>query len=194
MSTVTSVECNALGHHKHHYESIYCTTGVAQRATFILKWRHTHREPPGGSIKPFFVQIKQSRESKRIREHTGVLSTVARKFFSWNSSELGLCGKFTSSVLLFLYLWDTVTANSVVSRGMTKCISVAVLVLVTMGLQNNQGVQEELLPLAHPHALGRIRSVAYIQKHTHNSSDRPNSEWIFLHQTNSPCPLKERSI
>lgn len=54
------------------------SSGVAQRAKSIPKWRHTHREPPGGPLTPFLSRSNEGR-SNRIREHTGALNTVARK-------------------------------------------------------------------------------------------------------------------
>lgn len=114
-----------------------------------------------GLRQAFFVQIKQRGQSNRIWEHTGVLSTVARKKvfhfqlkFEWVRSLWQVHIKCSVFPILII----EITANSVVSRGMTKCISVAVLVLVTMGHQNYQSTRESC---CHLHTL--MHSDAYAQ-------------------------------
>lgn len=92
----------------------------------ILKWRHSHREPLGGSLTPFLSRSNEGR-SNRIREHPGALSYVARQTSSL-SDEIPLA----CSDQVFCLSYTTQTA--VVSRGMTKCSNVAVLVF-TMGHQ-----------------------------------------------------------
>lgn len=192
-----------------HFGSAQQSLWKTERAKCILKWRHTYREPPGGSLKVFFflkIQIKQRGQSIGISEHTEVLNTVARKKvfhfdlkFEWLWSLWHVHIK-CSAFPIFLSLRST--ANSVVSRGMTKCVNVAVLVLFHDGAselpESTRGAAATLSwSCCHLHTLmhsRHIHTLLHTFRHTHNSSDRPNSEWIILHQTNSPCPLKERSV
>lgn len=121
-----------------------------------------------GLRQAFFVQIKQRGQSNRIREHTGVLSTVARKkvfHFQLKFERVRSLWQVCIKCSAFPILIFEITTNSVVSRGMTKCISVAVLVLITMGHQNYQRVQEELL-LALSHALRHKRTVLHTSRNT----------------------------
>lgn len=72
----------------------------------------------------FFLLSRSNRgRSNRIRKHTGAPNTMARKKASLSLEiQVGkvLVAFFTSSVLPLPFL-STQTANSVVSRGLTKC-------------------------------------------------------------------------
>lgn len=121
----------------------------------------------------FFLLSRSNRgRSNRIRKHTGAPNTMARKKASLSLEiQVGkvLVAFFTSSVLPLPFL-STQTANSVVSRGLTKCT------VFTIGNEKKkkkkrvteiyQRMQEVPRPLlSHSHALKHspIFAQRYIQ-------------------------------
>lgn len=133
----------------------------------ILIWRRTHKKPPGGTVRPFLSRSKEGL-SNRIREHTGALKESS-SLSVWVNQVLVAC---SHQVFCFFPFLSASTANSVVSRGMTKCVNVGVFLVFTMGHQKiKQGTRGAATPWTlsciqtHPHK--------HAFRHIHYSSDRP---------------------
>lgn len=201
------VACNTLGQHSSPFECTLCvlTTPLElpKEQEVFSKWRHTHREPPGGSLTPFLSRSNEG-QSKRITESTGGSQCCGKKESSSPSEEKS-SWHIQIKCSAFPVLVD-INSKLSCQQGNDKVYLCSCTPLHNGASEKKgerkktqsrkfTGEQEEPTALAHSHALSHTQTHLCINIHpgTRYSSDRPKKEWIFLHQTNSHCPLKERN-